>query len=54
MGAFKVPLLATGIAFALGTILNLLLRRRNRAFAANMVLAIDDSGACCMRRIKGW
>ncbi|HEY2113804.1 MAG TPA: glycosyltransferase family 39 protein, partial [Candidatus Angelobacter sp.] len=36
MGAFKVPLLATGIAFALGTILNLILRRKNRAFAANM------------------
>jgi hypothetical protein len=38
MGAFKVPLLATGIAFALGTILNLVLRRRSRAFAANMAL----------------
>jgi hypothetical protein len=39
MGAFKVPLLATGIAFALGTILNFVLRRKNRAFAANMALA---------------
>jgi 4-amino-4-deoxy-L-arabinose transferase-like glycosyltransferase len=39
MGAFKVPLLATGIAFALGTILNLLLRQRSRAFSANMALA---------------
>jgi hypothetical protein len=39
MGAFKVPLLATGIAFALGTILNFVLRRKNRAFAANMTLA---------------
>ena len=38
MGAFKVPLLATGIAFALGTILNLMLRQRSRAFAANMAL----------------
>jgi 4-amino-4-deoxy-L-arabinose transferase-like glycosyltransferase len=38
MGAFKLPLLATGIAFALGTILNLLLRLRSRAFAANMAL----------------
>ena len=38
MGAFKVPLLATGFAFALGTILNLVLRRRSRAFAANMAL----------------
>jgi hypothetical protein len=38
MGAFKVPLLATGIAFALGTILNLILRQRSRAFAANIAL----------------
>jgi 4-amino-4-deoxy-L-arabinose transferase-like glycosyltransferase len=38
MGAFKVPLLATGIAFALGTILSLILRRKKRAFAANMAL----------------
>jgi 4-amino-4-deoxy-L-arabinose transferase-like glycosyltransferase len=38
MGAFKVPLLATGIAFALGTVLNLMLRQKNRAFAANMAL----------------
>ena len=38
MGAFKVPLLATGIAFALGPILNLVLRRRSRTFAANMAL----------------
>jgi 4-amino-4-deoxy-L-arabinose transferase-like glycosyltransferase len=40
MGAFKLPLLATGIAFALGTILNLLLRQRNRAFAGSMVLTM--------------
>jgi 4-amino-4-deoxy-L-arabinose transferase-like glycosyltransferase len=39
MGAFKVPLLVTGIAFALGTLLNWLLRRSNRTFAANMALA---------------
>jgi 4-amino-4-deoxy-L-arabinose transferase-like glycosyltransferase len=39
MGAFKMPLLVTGIAFATGTILNWLLRRRHRTFAANMVLA---------------
>lgn len=39
MGAFKVPLLITGIAFALGTMLNWLLRRSNRTFAANMALA---------------
>ena len=39
MGAFKVPLLATWIALAAGTILNFLLRRRNRAFAANLALA---------------
>ena len=38
MGAFKVPLLMTGIAFALGTALNLILRQRSRAFAANMAL----------------
>jgi 4-amino-4-deoxy-L-arabinose transferase-like glycosyltransferase len=40
MGAFKMPLLAAGFAFALGTILNLILRRRNRAFAANLVLTL--------------
>ncbi|HXO38326.1 MAG TPA: hypothetical protein VN872_06795, partial [Candidatus Acidoferrum sp.] len=39
MGAFKVPLLVTGIAFALGTLLNWLLRRSNRTFAANLALA---------------
>ena len=38
MGAFKTPLLVTGIAFALGTILNFIFRRTNRAFAANMML----------------
>jgi 4-amino-4-deoxy-L-arabinose transferase-like glycosyltransferase len=40
MGAFRVPLLMTGIAFGAGTLLNWLLRRKNRAFAANMVLAV--------------
>ncbi|HEY2498079.1 MAG TPA: glycosyltransferase family 39 protein [Candidatus Angelobacter sp.] len=40
MGAFRIPLLVTGIAFLLGTILNFLLRRSNRVFAANMVLTI--------------
>src|SRR5258705_9591815 len=40
MGAFKVPLLVTGIAFALGTILNWLLRRSNRTFPANMILTL--------------
>jgi 4-amino-4-deoxy-L-arabinose transferase-like glycosyltransferase len=39
MGAFKFPLLVTGIAFALGTLLNWLLRRWNRTFAANLALA---------------
>src|SRR6266481_3065828 len=39
MGAFKVPLLVTGIAFALGTILNFFLRRTKRTFAANLILA---------------
>jgi len=38
MGAFKLPLLVTGIAFALGTILNFILRRGNRTFAANLAL----------------
>jgi hypothetical protein len=38
MGAFKVPLLVTGIAFALGTILNFFLRRTNRTLAANLAL----------------
>ena len=38
MGAFKVPLLVTGIAFAVGAILNWLLRRSNRTFPANLVL----------------
>ncbi|HEV8494326.1 MAG TPA: phospholipid carrier-dependent glycosyltransferase, partial [Candidatus Angelobacter sp.] len=38
MGAFKIPLLVTGIAFALGTILNFVLRRANRTFAANLAL----------------
>jgi 4-amino-4-deoxy-L-arabinose transferase-like glycosyltransferase len=40
MGAFKVPLLVTGVVFALGTILNFLLRRANRTFPANMALAL--------------
>ena len=40
MGAFKVPLLVTGLAFGAGTFLNWLLRRTNRTFAANMVLAL--------------
>ncbi|HEV2964791.1 MAG TPA: glycosyltransferase family 39 protein [Candidatus Angelobacter sp.] len=39
LGAFKVPLLITGIVFALGTVLNWLLRRSNRTFPANLVLA---------------
>ena len=38
MGAFKVPLLVTGLAFAVGTIFNFILRRANRTFAANLVL----------------
>ncbi|HKR95701.1 MAG TPA: phospholipid carrier-dependent glycosyltransferase, partial [Candidatus Angelobacter sp.] len=40
MGAFKTPLLVTGLAFALGTILNFLLRRGNRTFPANIVLTV--------------
>jgi 4-amino-4-deoxy-L-arabinose transferase-like glycosyltransferase len=39
MGAFRAPLLITGIAFAVGTLLHWLLRRSNRTFAANLVLA---------------
>jgi 4-amino-4-deoxy-L-arabinose transferase-like glycosyltransferase len=38
MGAFKGPLLITGFAFALGTLLNWLLRRSNRTFPANLAL----------------
>jgi 4-amino-4-deoxy-L-arabinose transferase-like glycosyltransferase len=40
MGAFKIPLLVTGFAFVLGTMLNFLLRRANRTFSANLVLAL--------------
>ncbi len=40
MGAFKVPLLITGFAFAAGAILNWFLRRSNRTFPANLVLAV--------------
>ena len=40
MGAFKIPLLMTGFAFALGTILNFFLRRANRTFTANIALAL--------------
>jgi 4-amino-4-deoxy-L-arabinose transferase-like glycosyltransferase len=39
MGAFKVPLLVTGVALALGSALNFMLRLRNRTLAANLVLA---------------
>jgi hypothetical protein len=39
MGAFKVPLLVTGIALALGTALSWVLRRSNRTLAANLALA---------------
>lgn len=38
MGAFKMPLLVTGISFAAGTILSWWLRRVNRTLAANLVL----------------
>ncbi|HKD45512.1 MAG TPA: glycosyltransferase family 39 protein [Candidatus Angelobacter sp.] len=40
MGAFRVPLLVTGLALALGTFFNLLLRIRNRTLLANLVLAL--------------
>ena len=39
MGAFRAPLLITGIALAAGTVLSLLLRLRGRAFVANLALA---------------
>ena len=39
LGAFKSPLLLTGIALALGTILNWWLRLRSRITAANLALA---------------
>lgn len=39
MGAFKIPLLVTGFAFAIFTILNWTLRRSNRTMAANFALA---------------
>jgi 4-amino-4-deoxy-L-arabinose transferase-like glycosyltransferase len=38
MGAFKIPLLVTGIALGAGTIFNWLLRRVNRTLPANLVL----------------
>jgi 4-amino-4-deoxy-L-arabinose transferase-like glycosyltransferase len=40
MGAFRVPLLVTGLSLALGCGLNFLLRIRNRTFAANLVLGV--------------
>lgn len=39
MGAFRAPLLITGIALAAGTVFSLLLRLRGRAFVANLALA---------------
>ncbi|HLY99478.1 MAG TPA: glycosyltransferase family 39 protein [Candidatus Angelobacter sp.] len=39
MGAFRVPLLVTGIALAMGSVLNWLLRRSGRTFVANLALA---------------
>jgi 4-amino-4-deoxy-L-arabinose transferase-like glycosyltransferase len=38
MGVFNIPLMVTGIAFALGTLSNLILRRQNRTMAANLML----------------
>lgn len=38
LGAFRVPLAGTGIAFLLGTFFNWRLRRRGRCFAANLSL----------------
>lgn len=39
LGAFKAPLLITGIVLALGSILNWLFRRSGRTFPANLALA---------------
>ncbi|HZQ90250.1 MAG TPA: glycosyltransferase family 39 protein [Terriglobales bacterium] len=39
LGAFRAPLVSTGIAFLLGSAMNWWLRRRNRAAAANVALA---------------
>ena len=39
MGAFKVPLLITGLAFGIATVLSWVLRRSNRTMAANLSLA---------------
>lgn len=39
LGAFRVPLAGTGIAFLLGTFFNWRFRRRARCFAANLSLA---------------
>src|SRR5579864_8686728 len=39
LGAFKLPLLLTGLALGVGTIVNFLLRRTGRTFPANVALA---------------
>jgi hypothetical protein len=39
MGAFRVPLFGFSLAFLLGTLVNFILRRRNRAGAGNVALA---------------
>jgi len=39
LGAFKLPLLLTGLALGVGTVLNFFLRRAGRAFPANAALA---------------
>jgi hypothetical protein len=39
MGAFKIPLLMTAIAFTIGPLWNFLWRLRNRTFIANLTLA---------------
>ena len=39
LGAFKLPLLLTGLALGIGTIVNFLLRRTGRIFSANAALA---------------
>jgi 4-amino-4-deoxy-L-arabinose transferase-like glycosyltransferase len=40
LGAFKLPLLVTGLALGIGTVVNFVLRRTNRTFAANIALGL--------------
>ncbi|MEO6802432.1 MAG: phospholipid carrier-dependent glycosyltransferase, partial [Granulicella sp.] len=44
MGMFRVPLLLTAVALFVSTLANLMLRRRGKAHAANLVLAAGSFG----------